>query len=52
MFEHKNESKHKRLMRKANDSCFIPRGYYKYGFTQKDYFKRNLLKTLRKIENL
>lgn len=43
-----NESTFKKSMRRENNSCFIPHGYYTRGYTQKDYFKLLVLKEIRK----
>lgn len=43
------ESSAKRDMRRKNESCYIPRSYYMFGYTKRDLFKRDLIKAREKL---
>lgn len=44
------ESSAKQDMRRKNESCFIPRSYYMFGYTARHIFKKKLLETIREVE--
>lgn len=44
------ESSVKQEMRRKNESCFIPRSYYIFGYTARYFFKKKLLETIREVE--
>ena len=45
------ESSAKQDMRRKNESCFIPRSYYMFGYTARHMFKKKLLETIREVNN-
>lgn len=46
----KKETKVKKQMRRENEACFIPKGFYFYGWTQKHYFVFNLQRAINKVK--
>lgn len=44
------ESSAKKDLRRKNESCFIPRSYYMFGYTARHMFKKKLLETIREVE--
>lgn len=46
-----HEDAHKRRARRHNDACFIPRSYVIFGYTKRDFFKKDLLEAIRREKN-